>query len=646
MTRRQSTRPTAVLIGAMSFLGRGRGLPTTAGVATAVSAVVRPVAAGGVRAAGSRRPGRLLGFFSPAAAAAAAPQRYSSNNRWARPPSSLSMLGSSLPPSSCALSASLSSFARPKASRRVVGGRAVVASPSRRRKRAALGMVSDRPFRGPEVEAEEAMDFSGLGLLEDLVDAMDEFGFESPSKIQRKAIPQILSGGNIVFAASTGSGKTLAYLMPLIQQLRAQEAQAEEDGESIRQMKRPRAIVLVPTRELAVQVLEVAKRLSRTCKFSSCGVVGGEDYGKQRQRLANTVDLVVATPGRLLKHQEAGNFFMSKVNYVVVDEVDTMLTQGFAADIEKLTRPMLANPERRETGQFVFVTATLTKAVRKLLEDGNYPKVRQVETRDVHHTLPSLRHVMIDIKGRDKMSSLVDITQQHFKDFKRTLVFCNTVKSCQAAEFGLREVDLKALSYHGEVPSDVRSSNLDRFKAGDVKYLVCTDIAARGLDMPDVDHVIMFDFPLNPIDYLHRSGRTARMGAKGRVTSLLAKRDLVLAAAIEQAVQAGLPLDELSSRRTDYATGARLGPLFGRKGKVSVKGNHHSLKAVMNTRARGRVNERGERLGAPRKGEKRELAAAGGRGGRGGRRAAADRGRGGAAGAGRSGGPGRARKYN
>eukprot|EP00752_Nemacystus_decipiens_P008081 g7222.t1 len=561
MTRRQPTSPTAVLIGAMSFLGRCRALPATTGAATTVSSVVRPTTAGAAAAQAAGRRAGVLGFLSPAAAAT---QRHS-GARWARP-SSLSLLGSWPSSSAC----SLSSFARPRASRGVA-----VASPSRRRKRTALGMVSDRPFRGPPAEVvEEVEDFSGLGLLDELVDAMDEFGFESPSKIQRKAIPQILGGGNVVFAASTGSGKTLAYLMPLIQQLRVQEV------------------------------------------------------------------------WRLLKHHEAGNLFMSKVNYVVVDEVDTMLTQGFAADIEKLTRPMLFNPERRETAQFVFVTATLTKAVRKLLEDGNYPRIRQVETRDVHHTLPSLRHVMIDIKGRDKMSALIDITQQHFKDFKRTLVFCNTVKSCRAAEFGLREVDLKALSYHGEVPSDERSSNLERFKAGDAKYLVCTDIAARGLDMPDVDHVIMFDFPLNPIDYLHRSGRTARMGAKGRVTSLLAKRDLVLAAAIEQAVQAGLPLDELSSRRTDYATGARLGPLFGRKGKVTVKGSHHSLKAVTNTRARGRVNERGERLGAPRKGEKRELAAAGGRGGRGGRRAAAGRGRGGAAGGGRSGGPGRARKYN
>ncbi|CAM9813894.1 unnamed protein product, partial [Scytosiphon promiscuus] len=603
MTRRQPSRPAAVLLGAMSFLGRCRALSA----APAASAVVRPLVSSTSAAAGGagRRSG-MLGFLSPAAIA-----QHRSTARRMSHPSQLSALRCSSSPSSC----SLSSFARPSPSRAFRVAAVAATSPSRRRRRTALGMVSDRPFRGPEAEVMEEMDFTGLGLLDDLVGAMDEFGFDSPSKIQRKAIPQILSGGNVVFAAATGSGKTLAYLMPLVQQLRAQEAQAEIDGESIRQTKRPRAIILVPTRELATQVLEVAKRLSRTCKFSSCGVVGGEDYGKQRQRLASTVDLVVATPGRLLKHHEATNFFMSKVNFVVVDEVDTMLTQGFAADIEKLTRPMLSNPERRETAQFIFVTATLTKAVKNLLgEDGGYPKVRQVETRDVHHTLPSMKHVMIDIKGRDKMSSLIDITQQHFKEFKRTLVFCNTVKSCRAAEFGLREVDIKALSYHGEVPSDERSANLERFKAGDAKYLVCTDIAARGLDMPDVDHVVMFDFPLNPIDYLHRSGRTARMGAKGRVTSLLAKRDLVLAAAIEQAVQAGLPLDELSSRRTDYATGARLGPLFGRKGKVSVKGSHHSLKAVMNTRARGQVDERGERLGAPRKGEKRELAVAGGRG--------------------------------
>ncbi|CAN0121971.1 unnamed protein product [Ectocarpus sp. 4 AP-2014] len=557
MKRRQPNRPTAVIIGAMSFLGRCRALSVTPGPTTsaAAAAVVRPV----LTSSTGRRCG-MLGFCP-----AAQHHRNSRCGSTSFPP--VSLLHSS---------ASSSSFARTSGA---LGVAAVAASPSRRRRRTALGMVSDRPFRGPEAEEIEEMDFTGLGLLGDLVDAMEEFGFNSPSKIQRKAIPQILNGGNVVFAASTGSGKTLAYLMPLIQQLKVEEAQAEEGGESIRQTKRPRAIVLVPTRELAVQVLEVAKRLSRSCKFSSCGVVGGEDYGKQRQRLAGTVDIVVGTPGRLLKHHEAGNFFMSKANYVVVDEVDTMLTQGFAADIEKLNRPLLANPNRRDTAQLIFVTATLTKAVRKLLgEDGDYPKVRQVETRDVHHTLPSLKHVMIDIKGRDKMSALIDIAQQHYKDFKRTLVFCNTVKSCRAAEFGLREVDLKALSYHGEVPSDERSSNLERFKAGEAKYLVCTDIASRGLDMPDVDHVVMFDFPLNPIDYLHRSGRTARMGAKGRVTSLLAKRDLVLAAAIEQAVQSGLPLDELSSRRTDYATGGKLGPLFGRKGKVSVRGSHHSLK--------------------------------------------------------------------
>ncbi|CAN0121874.1 unnamed protein product [Discosporangium mesarthrocarpum] len=203
-----------------------------------------------------------------------------------------------------------------------------------------------------------------------------------------------------------------------------------------------------------------------------------------------------------------------------------------------------------------------------------------VETRDVHKSLPNMKHIMMDIKGRDKMSSLLDVVQQYHKEYSRTLIFCNTVKSCQAAEHGLREADIRSLCYHGEVPSDERSANLQRFKDGEVEYLVCTDIAARGLDMPNVDHVLMFDFPLNPVDYLHRSGRTARMGAPGRVTSLLAKRDLVLGAAIEQAVQAGLPLDELSSRRTDYAEGAKLATLFGRKGAVRTPGNHHALKVL------------------------------------------------------------------
>ncbi|CAM9912209.1 unnamed protein product, partial [Phaeothamnion confervicola] len=235
-----------------------------------------------------------------------------------------------------------------------------------------------------------------------------------------------------------------------------------------------------------------------------------------------------------------------------------MLMQGFGPDIKKLVGPVLGSVERKNSVQFIFVTATLTKAVRQLLEDGDYPKVRTVETRDVHKGLPSMKHAMVDTKGRDKLASLLDVLHQNQGRVERTLVFCNTVKSCQAVEHAVREAGLDCRPYHGEVPSIDRAENLRRFKLGEVRHLVATDIAARGLDMPNVAHVINFDFPLNPIDYLHRSGRTARMGAttgvaaQGRVTSLLAKRDRVLATAIEKAVLSGGRLDELSSRREDY----------------------------------------------------------------------------------------------
>ncbi|KAG5182709.1 DEAD box helicase [Tribonema minus] len=430
--------------------------------------------------------------------------------------------------------------------------------------------ISDQPFASPASAPEATGEWSSLGLLPEVQGAVDNMGFATPSSIQRIAIPQITSGGNMVVAAATGSGKTLAYLLPVINALKSQEQLSDA---TVRKPGRPRALVLVPTRELAAQVLGVTKQVAHTAKVSSCGIFGGEDYGKQKRELAACQDVVVGSPGRLLKHRDQGTLFLSQVTHVVIDEVDTMLTQGFGPDITALVKPLMRR-QGEDAVQFVLVSATVTAALRRLLEAGEFPKVRMVETRDVHRALPNMKHAMVDCKGRDKLSVLLEVLAQHggsgssaaAQAAARTLIFCNTVASARAVDHALRDAGVAAAAYHGEVPSAQRAAALAAFRAGSPPRLVATDVAARGLDLPEVGHVIMFDFPLNPVDYLHRSGRTARMGARGRVTSLLAKRDRVLAAAIEAAVLAGRPLDALTARRTDYLPGGKLAAKSGSRG--------------------------------------------------------------------------------
>lgn len=247
-----------------------------------------------------------------------------------------------------------------------------------------------------------------------------------------------------------------------------------------------------------------------------------------------------------------------KVTHVIIDEVDTMLIQGFGPDIKDLLGPILFSPERKTEVQFVLATATMTKAVRKLLEGGDLPPVRVLETDDLHHAVPTASHRMLDTKGGDKLTMLVDLVGGARGKDQRTLVFCNTVQSCRAADHTLREAGLVTRGYHGDMPSNDRAKSLAEFKAGDAPLLVCTDLASRGLDMPRVSRVVMFDFPSNPIDYLHRAGRTARFGARGEVVSLITKRDRVLATAIERAVARGEPLDTLTNSKRDYQPGGRL----------------------------------------------------------------------------------------
>lgn len=525
---------------------------------------------------------------------------------------------------------------------------------------------SRAPFRMPRNSADDSAQkdtnpvgdsatttssWNSMGLLTEICTCLqEELKLPTPTPVQSMVIPQLLKSEkeSMAFLAATGSGKTLAYVLPLVQQLKHQEMFENYE----RRPKRPRALILAPTRELAMQITAVVKSLSHAVKLSTQPLVGGVDKGSQRKALANRpVDIVVATPGRLLQQWKDGNLFMGSVQTVVLDEMDTMLEQGFQRELRDIMYPLLyaaspkevdsvpdndswggTKPAKKNAGsastdatnlplkdnapQILMTSATMTQSIQKLLGENpktsklavtakrlhgsqsgaggdekgaganaklKFPPMKIISTPGLHKAIPRLEQVFVDVGKTDKISLLLDVIAS--QRAKATIVFCNTAASVRAVQYALAEARIESLGYHGDLNSAVRMENLQKFRdiSGDEsrnadnfennKILVCTDIGARGLDIPQVDSVVMFDFPLNAMDYLHRSGRTARGKGRGKVTALVAKRDKVLATAIQQAVLRGDTLDGLSSRKSDYRPGARFGVKPKNKNKKKPRSN-------------------------------------------------------------------------
>ncbi|GKY99113.1 hypothetical protein MPSEU_000866800 [Mayamaea pseudoterrestris] len=498
---------------------------------------------------------------------------------------------------------------------------------------------SRAPFRMPKSSSDDAgvkgeVSWSRLGLWPQLVDCLQqELQLESPTNVQQLVLPKLLfhQSSSLAFFAATGSGKTLAYLLPLLQSLKQYEYDPSQDDTLSQgpRFQRPRLLILAPTRELAAQILSVTKQLCHALKLSSVGIYGGQDYGAQKKALHKRIDILVATSGRLLKHWKAENVYLGQLEAVVVDEMDTMLEQGFQSELRQVLYPILyhkttnidADKDWNGSPRIVLTSATMTRAIQKLIGDTDalvdakkhyrnnnstsisrngrdeptviLPTIPTLKAPGLHKSVPRLQHNFVDVGSTDKLSLLIDVcsrggsgaaigsrgSKQQQRENALTLVFCNTAASCQAVQYALAEARIETLAYHGDLNSAVRAENLQTFRKGAAatkngnsddsmegvgasRILVCTDLAARGLDVPQVEHVVMFDFPLNALDYLHRSGRTARglsqQAEGGRVTALVSKRDKVLANAIQVAVQNGEPLDGLTSRKSDYLPGGRL----------------------------------------------------------------------------------------
>ncbi|GAB5362226.1 hypothetical protein AAMO2058_000780100 [Amorphochlora amoebiformis] len=410
-------------------------------------------------------------------------------------------------------------------------------------------------FEGEEVtfdDFQEKIDtsaFKALGLKTPALKAVESLGFEAPSPIQEGAIPRIINRESIIAAAQTGTGKTFAYMAPLAQLLKNDEVKRN----SLPRPSRPKALVLVPNRELALQANSLAKQLAHHIKFSSAVVTGGGQRSAENKRCESDIDILIATPGRArqLFLQERRLYF-SELRYLVVDEADTMFdpSNGFGEELESILVPIENNAKFSDKKiQYTLVVASLKGRIAERIEK-RIPGLKKVKTDGFQQILDTSRLSirMVDASKRDKQVVLAEVLTSDNKHGS-TVVFCNTIDSARATELYLREMGLETTSFHGQVPPRYRTANYLKFAKGEIPILVTTDIAARGLDTSFVKHVVLFDFPKNPTDFIHRVGRTARGGSSGRATCLVTNKDKALADAIERAWREKKPIDKLSWNR-------------------------------------------------------------------------------------------------
>ncbi|KAF8072921.1 DEAD-box ATP-dependent RNA helicase 39 [Scenedesmus sp. PABB004] len=453
--------------------------------------------------------------------------------------------------------------ARPGAgAERRLGGR----EPPRPARDAACGagLAIGRPYSaGPERPA----GFEDMGLLPSLMNAVRAAGFAKPTEIQALAVPAIAGGGDFLLCSQTGSGKTLAYLLPVVQRMK----QLEDGPDAARRAKRPKVVVLGPTKELTEQITAVAKTLCHHAKFRAVCCNSNASLASQAAKLAGPVDMVVATPQRLRQLLDAGSVALGDVQWLVIDEADTMFDQGFGEDVGALLGILRA---KAAPAQAVLVSATMTKAVKRLA-DAQLPGLLRLEAAGFHRPTATARHdFRVLPPGGDKLQLLQELLAGDAARRRKVLVFCGSVDSVRAVEHCLSERGLPVVCYHGDMPLAARKDAMAAFAGSSADagadapcIMVASDLAARGLDFPGtIDHVVNFDFPSNAIDFLHRSGRTARAGATGRVTSLLGPRDRRLAAAIQYALDKGLPLDQVTASGAAPAP-----PPAGQAGEAGAK---------------------------------------------------------------------------
>src|SRR5947208_8296649 len=362
--------------------------------------------------------------------------------------------------------------------------------------------------------------FSNLSLAEPLARAVAEMGYETMTPIQEQAIPVVLQGKDVMGAAQTGTGKTAAFSLPLLQKM------LKHENASMSPARHPvRALVLAPTRELADQVANNVKAYSKHTKLRATVVFGGIDIKPQAAELKTGIEVLIATPGRLLDHIEAKNCVLNQVEYVVLDEADRMLDIGFLPDLQRILSYL---PKQRQT---LLFSATFSPEIRRLAESYLQDPM-MVEVARPNATATNVEQVFYSVATDDKRRAVLKLLKD--RSIGQALIFVNSKLGCARLARSFERDGLRTTALHGDKSQDERLKALEAFKKGEVDVLVATDVAARGLDIVDLPAVFNFDVPYNAEDYVHRIGRTARAGASGLPITLVSRDDSRLVADIEK----------------------------------------------------------------------------------------------------------------
>ncbi|MFZ5738947.1 MAG: DEAD/DEAH box helicase [Pseudomonadota bacterium] len=364
------------------------------------------------------------------------------------------------------------------------------------------------------------MSFSNLGLSEKVQAAVAAAGYVSPTPIQQQAIPHVLARRDVLGIAQTGTGKTAAFVLPMLTLLEKGRARA----------RMPRTLILEPTRELAAQVKEQFDKYGAGQKLNVALLIGGVSFGDQDLKLTRGVDVLIATPGRLLDHTERGGLLLTGVEMLIIDEADRMLDMGFIPDIERICKLV---PFTRQT---LFFTATMPTEIRRITETflHNPEKIEVSKPASTAVTVTQSQ-VPCGREPHEKRETLRRLIRAA-TDLKNAIIFCNRKREVALLAKSLQRHGFSVGALHGDMDQTARMAALEAFRKGDLPILVASDVAARGLDIPEVSHVFNFDVPHHPDDYVHRIGRTGRAGRAGTAVTIVAPSDQKSIAAVEKLI--------------------------------------------------------------------------------------------------------------
>ncbi len=418
-----------------------------------------------------------------------------------------------------------------------------------------------------EAEAEPTVEngFADLGLSEPLLRALHDKGYLRPTPIQEQAIPSVLMGRDVLGCAQTGTGKTAGFTLPLLDILSGSRARA----------RMPRSLILEPTRELALQVAENFVAYGKYLKFNHALLIGGESMSEQKEVLSKGVDVLIATPGRLIDLFERGGLLLTDVKVLVIDEADRMLDMGFIPDIERIVNML---PRSRQT---LFFSATMAPEIRRLA-DAFLSNPKEITVSKPASVATTITSGLVLVNEHDKREALRRLIRS--EEVQNALIFSNRKRDVDVLLKSLLKHGFSAGALHGDLAQSVRFATLEKFKANELRLLVCSDVAARGIDIGGLSHVFNFDVPHHAEDYVHRIGRTGRAGREGRAFTIATPEDRMSVEAVEKLI--GMPIPRIEVPGLDVVEWAE-----GEARKGRGRGMRNRPKAIPKAPVRAAVED-------------------------------------------------------